>query len=95
MRWSMAARDRESWATQAAIIAMAVLVAAVGFCVFDSHGGIDHHASPDLCLGVLAVLLPTVLAGGLPLTGLTSAYRLAPVADFSPHVPAPPPKLLS
>lgn len=76
---------------------MAVLVLAIGFCVFDSgdHDGMDDHASVDLCLGMLAVSPPVVLTAGLPLTGCTSAYPLAPVREFSPHVPAPPPKRLS
>lgn len=75
---------------------MAVLVLSIGFCVFDSHDhhGMDDRAVLDLCLGMLAVSLPVVLTAGLPLTGITSAYRLAPVREFSPHVPAPPPKRL-
>jgi hypothetical protein len=97
MRSSTAARDRQPWAKQAAILAMAVLVLIVGFCMFDrhDHDGMDDHAALDLCLGMMAVSLPMVLTGGLPLAGLTSAYRPAPVSEFSPHVPAPPPKPLS
>jgi len=94
MRWSVVVRDRESSAMQAAILGMAVLIFAVGFCVFDSHDGTDEHAGVDLCLGMLAGSLIIVLVSGLPLTGLTSVYRLAPVRGFSPHVPAPPPKPL-
>ena len=80
-----------------AIVAMTVVVLAAGFCVFDSHqhDAMDDHASLDLCLGMLAVVLPVVLTAGLPLTGFTSAHLLAPVSEFSPHVPAPPPKRLS
>lgn len=97
MRRPFAVRDRESSVMRAAILAMAVVVLAVGFCVFDSHDhdGMDDHASVDLCLGMLAVSLPIVVTAGLPLTGSTSADRLAPVPEFSPHVPAPPPKRLS
>jgi hypothetical protein len=77
-----------------AIVAMTVVVLAVGFCVFDSHGhdAMDDNTSLDLCLAMLAVVLPVVLTAGLPLTGFTSVYPLAPVGEFSPHVPAPPPK---
>lgn len=79
-----------------AILAMAVVVLAIGFCVFDGgdHDGMDDHASGevDLCLGMLAVSPPVALTAGLPLMGCTSAYGLAPVREFSPHVPAPPPK---
>jgi hypothetical protein len=75
---------------------MAVLVVAIGCCVFDrnDHDGMDDHASLDLCLGMLAVSPPIVLTGGLPLAGLTVVYAFSPAPSFSPHVPAPPPKLL-
>jgi hypothetical protein len=76
---------------------MAVLVLTIGFCVFDrsDHDGTDDHAALDLCLGMMTVSLPIVLTGGLPLTGRASACQGAPVPNFSPRVPAPPPKLLS
>ena len=76
---------------------MSVLVLAVGCCVFDrdDHDGMDDHASLDLCFGMANVSLPIVLTNGLPLTGLTEDYQLTPAPSFSPHVPAPPPKLLS
>jgi hypothetical protein len=84
-------------ARAAVVVAMAVLVLAVGCCVFDrdDHDGMDDHASLDLCFGMLTVSLPIVFTGGLPLIGLTSAYRISSVPSFSPHVPAPPPKILS
>jgi hypothetical protein len=73
---------------------MAAIVLAAGFCVFDahSHDGMDDHPALDLCLGMLFVSLPTALTSGLPLNGRTAADRLAPMHEFSPHVPAPPPK---
>ena len=79
------------------MVAMAVLVVAIGCCAFDAddHDGMDNHAALDLCLGMATVSLPIVLTAGLPLTGLATAYRLAFVPSFAPHVPAPPPKLLS
>ena len=73
---------------------MALLVVTIGCCVFDGddHDSMDTHASLDLCLGMMTVSLPMVLTGGLPLTGLATAYQIAPVLSFSPRVPAPPPK---
>jgi hypothetical protein len=76
---------------------MAGLIAAVGFCVFDGHDhdGTDDHAALDLCLGLMAVSLLVALADGLPVAGRTVGYRPERVREFSPHVPAPPPKLLA
>ena len=76
---------------------MAILVVAIGCCVFDrnDHEGMDDHASLDLCLGMLPVSPPIVLTGGLALAGLTAARRFALAPNFAPQVPAPPPKLVS
>ena len=97
MRLSLYARSRDSWTARAAIAAMAVLVVAIGCCAFDrnDHDGMDDHASLDLCLGMATISLPIVITGGLPVAGLIAAYQAAHVPSFSPHVPAPPPKLLS
>jgi hypothetical protein len=97
MRLSTYARGRESWTARVAIAAMAVLVVAIGCCVFDGHDhdGVGDHASLDLCLGMAVVPLPIVVTGELPMAGLIAAYQVAHVLSFSPHVPAPPPKLLS
>jgi hypothetical protein len=76
---------------------MALLVLAIGCCLFDGddHDSMDVHASLDLCLGMMTVSPPIVPTSGLPLTGLAAAYQIMPFPSFSPHVPAPPPKLLS
>ena len=97
MRRLIYARGRESWTARVAIAAMAVFVVAVGCCLFDrhDHDDMDQHASLDLCLGMAAVSLPTVVTGGPRVVGLIAAYQVAHVPSFSPHVPAPPPKLLS
>jgi hypothetical protein len=89
--------DRKSWATQVAVIGMAVIVFAVGFCVFDGddHSGTQDHAAIDFCFAMLTVSVPAVPASGLPLIGLLAAYRLAGLHPFSQLVPAPPPKPLS
>ena len=73
-------------------LVLAVLVLAIGFCVFDGdeHGG--GHAGLDLCLGMLVTSLSVTLVCRLPLIGLASADHLAAVPEFSARVPAPPPK---
>jgi len=89
--------SQESRVARAVIVgAMAVLVLAIGCCVFDrdDHEGMDDHATLDLCFGMLNVSLPIVLTTGLPLTGLADVYEVMPAPSFSPLVPAPPPKLL-
>ena len=71
---------------------LAVLVLAVGFCVFDGDEHEDGHAGLDLCLGMLVTSLSVTLVSRLPLTGLANAGHMAAVIEFSARVPAPPPK---
>jgi hypothetical protein len=71
---------------------LAVLVLAIGFCVFDGDEHEDGHAGLDLCLSMLATSLAVTLVSRLPLAGMASADRLAALFEFSAHVPAPPPK---
>jgi hypothetical protein len=87
----MAGRNRQSWGQRGALVALGFLVLAVGFCLFDSDG-MDGHASFDLCLGMLVASLTIVFAARLPLIGSIAGVLLAPALEFSPHVPAPPPK---
>ena len=96
MRRSVASRERGSCGMRAAVFAMALLILAVGFCLFDGdeHDAFGEHASLDLCLGLITISLPAALVAPLPLAGLTTAYRPTVVPTFLPHVPAPPPKRL-
>jgi hypothetical protein len=71
---------------------LAVLVLAIGFCVFDGDGHEDGHAGLDLCLSMLATSWVVTLVSRPPLTGVASADRLTALFEFSAHVPAPPPK---
>jgi hypothetical protein len=73
-------------------LVLAVLVLAVGFCVFDGDEHDDGAAGMDLCLGMLVTSLTVTLISRLPLTGLASADRLAAILEFLALVPAPPPK---
>jgi hypothetical protein len=87
MRWTLRSQDRKVLG-----VILAVLVLAIGFCVFDGDEHEDGHAGLDLCLGMLVTSLTFTLVSRLPLTGVASADRLAAVLDFSTRVPAPPPK---
>jgi hypothetical protein len=73
-------------------LVLAVLVLAVGFCVFDGDEYQDGHAGLDLCLSMLATSLAVTLVSRLPLTGMASPDRLAALFEFLAPVPAPPPK---
>jgi hypothetical protein len=72
---------------------LALLVLAIGFCVFDGDEHEDGHAGLDLCLSMLATSLAVPLVSRLPLTGTAGADRLVALPAFSARVPAPPPKI--
>jgi hypothetical protein len=96
MNGSRLGKGRAWRVAHVAVVAMAFLVLAAGLCMFDAHphGGPDDRAALDLCL-VLVASIPIALTSSLPLAGPTGASRPALVHEFSPHVPAPPPKRLS
>ena len=81
------------WRRKVLGLALAVLVLAVGFCVFDGGGHHeDDHPGLDLCLGMLAMEM-TLTVCCLPLTGRAGFDYRADTIQFTPLVPAPPPKL--
>lgn len=73
-------------------LVLAVLVLAVGFCVFDGDGHEQGHAGLDFCLGMLAVPLTLGLVSRLPLTGRAIADVPVAAVELARLVPAPPPK---
>jgi hypothetical protein len=73
-------------------LVLAVLVLAVGFCLFDGDADGHEHTGLVLCLGMLVTSLTVTLVSRLPLAGSASAERLASVLAFSLRVPSPPPK---
>ncbi len=87
MRWTLRSQDRKVLG-----LILAVLVLAIGFCVFDGDEHEGGHAGLDLCLGMLVTSLTVTLVSRLPLTGLASADRFAALPAFAARVPAPPPR---
>lgn len=81
------------WPSQVAVIVLAAVILAIGFCLLDGHQHeMSHHGmSPDLCLGFI------VLAFAMTLLGLVEIDRLpaelfCPVRAVSVHRLDPPPK---
>jgi hypothetical protein len=82
-----------SWDRRALALMLVVLVAAIGFCVFDGDGHHENdHAGFDLCFGMLAVSMALTMVSRPALSGRASTERLADTLDLSLLVPAPPPK---
>ena len=75
-------------------MAASLLVASVGFCVFDAdHGGQADHAIPlDLCDALLASALTLPVLIGLSVNGWVTTVRPARVPVRFLQIPAPPPK---
>jgi hypothetical protein len=85
-------RRLRRWDRKGLGLVLALLVVAVGFCVFDGDQHEGDHGGVDLCLGMLAVVVTVGLASRLPLAGSTCPDGLALVVQLPPRVPAPPPK---
>ena len=77
-----------------AVIAVAVLALAMGFCLFDhdEDGAGGHVAPPDLCLSMLAVSLSVIPLAGLLPVGWAVGLPVAAAHAAVRHVPDPPPK---
>jgi hypothetical protein len=83
-----------SWDRKVMGLVLALLVLAIGFCVFDGDGHEDGHPGFDFCLGMLATVVTFTLVSKLPLAGLVAADHLASVLEFALRVLAPPPKTI-
>lgn len=94
----MAAKVRahvaQSWWMSSGVIAAAVLIAGVGFCLFDADHGDrgDHGAQLDLCHALVASVLTLPMLIGLAVNGWVTTVRPARVRVRFLQVPAPPPK---
>jgi len=79
--------------TRIAVIAMALLVVATGFCLFDVHDDKDHAVSMDLCLGLIVGPAPVVLVAPLSPAGRAAAFVSSGLPASAVRIPSPPPKL--
>ncbi len=88
------ARVPQSWWSSIGVIAASLIIAGVGFCLFDAdHGGqADHRIPLDLCYARLASALTLPVLIGLSVNGWVTAVRPAHVPERFLRIPAPPPK---
>jgi hypothetical protein len=86
-----------TWPGQAAIIGLALLTLAIGFCLFDGgeHGLLRHAHSPDLCTVLALFAIAGAVMGLSPSreSPLTSA-RLVYVTSLRRLIPPPRPRSL-
>ena len=82
-----------TWPGRLAIIAVALLTLAIGFCFFDGseHGLLRHAHSPDPCTSLALV------SAAIALLGLTAKWEMSmsparPVYATSPRRLTPPPR---
>jgi hypothetical protein len=73
------------------MLIVATLVLGAGCCLFDGHA--DDHAGLDVCFGMLAIAVVTVLLCGLLQSGMLPALAPASLAGMTLHVLDPPPRL--
>jgi hypothetical protein len=78
------------------VVALVLVMAGVGFCLFDgeAHAGHDRHGvSPDLCHSVLGTTLGSAASLTGPLfDGWAADAATETIPGGSPRVPAPPPR---
>ena len=88
------ARVPQSWWISIGVIAASLIIAGVGFCLFDAyHGGRADHGMPlDLCHALLASALTLPVLIGLSVNGWVTTVRPARVPVRFLQIPAPPPK---
>ena len=82
---------------QVVAIAAALLIPAVGFCMFvHDQNGMDGQAmAPDLCAGMLVSSLALVLVVAPLVNGRLLVEPIPPVYAVSLYIPDPPPKFRS
>jgi hypothetical protein len=88
---------RKVWWVRGLVMATALLALAAGFCIFDQdHDGTAGHVpSPDLCLGMLAVLLAVMPLVRPLAVGWAVNLPVATAHTVTLHIPDPPPKSAS
>ena len=80
---------------QVIVLALSLLVAAVGFCVFDHHADSEHGHGVvvDLCLAVLSVAIVSATPMTLIALGWAMPWPSLMLVPASLQVLDPPPKL--
>ena len=83
---------RDFW-TRGAVIVALVLLAAVGFCLFQGeHDGDQHAGSVHVCLAMLASSLAPIQVIALFVAGSAVMLSVARVTAVTLGVALPPPK---
>ena len=85
---------RKVWLVRGLVMATVLLALATGFCLFDQDhdGTAGHLTQPDLCLGMLAVLLAIMpLVRPLAVDWAVNLLVATP-HTATLHIPDPPPK---
>jgi hypothetical protein len=87
-------RVARSWWISTGVIAASLLIAGVGFCLFDAdHDALVDHGMPlDLCHALLVSALTLPVLIGLVASGWVTTVRPARVPLRFLQIPAPPPK---
>lgn len=90
----MMLRLRERWWVRGAVIAVALLTLATGFCLFDQDedGAAGHVAPPDHCPGMLVASLESMPLVGLLAAGWAVSLPFRAAYAVAIYVPDPPPK---
>ena len=89
---SSQAWTRDFW-TRGAVVAALVVLAAVGFCIFDAdHDGNHHAGSLHVCLAMLAASLARSPFIELLVVASAVILSLPRLTAVTLGVPVPPPK---
>lgn len=87
-------RLREAWWIRGAVIGVALLALATGFCLFDRDeaGAGGHVPLPDLCLLMLAVSLAVMPLARPLAVGWAVDLRVTASHAMTLRIPDPPPR---
>jgi len=86
---------REAYTWRTIVVALSLLVAAVGLCVFDHHttGDHEHGVAVDLCLALLGVAVVVAPPMTLVALGRATPWPAPMRVPASLRVLDPPPRL--
>jgi len=87
-------RIAEIWLGRSVLLALVLVTAALGFCLFDGANHHGHGCSSDLCLSLLSTAFGSALLVGPLLEGWAADTPTVPVRNAWVTVLAPPPRSL-